>query len=46
MKQDAAPITLDKLPLKSGGAIVRIDWTSLEERDARRLRELGVDEGV
>ncbi|MBD3762347.1 FeoA family protein [Sphingomonadaceae bacterium G21617-S1] len=46
MKKDAAPITLDKLPLKSCGAIVGIDWKRLEERDARRLRELGVDEGV
>ncbi|ABQ68809.1 FeoA family protein [Rhizorhabdus wittichii] len=46
MDDDAAPITLDKLPLRSGGAIVGIDWNRLSERDARRLRELGVDEGV
>lgn len=46
MKDDAAPITLDKLPLRSGGAIVAVDWGMLDERDARRLRELGVDEGV
>nr|WP_047168457.1 FeoA family protein [Sphingomonas sp. Y57] len=46
MIDDAAPTTLDKLPLKSGGAIVGIAWDRLSERDARRLRELGVDEGV
>ncbi|MBO9375669.1 ferrous iron transport protein A [Sphingomonas histidinilytica] len=46
MTDDAAPTTLDKLPLRSGGAIVGIDWDRLSERDARRLRELGVDEGV
>ncbi len=39
-------MTLDKLPLRSGGAIVGVDWSLLSERDARRLRELGVDEGV
>lgn len=46
MDDDAATTTLDKLPLKSSGAIVGIDWDKLSERDARRLRELGVDEGV
>lgn len=38
--------TLDKLPLGSGGEIAAIDWAVLSEKDARRLRELGVDEGV
>jgi ferrous iron transport protein A len=38
--------TLDKLPLKADGEIVSVDWSSLDEKDARRLRELGVDEGV
>jgi len=46
MKVDAALITLDAMPLKSGGRIVAVDWGRLEQRDARRLRELGVDEGV
>jgi len=46
MEQDAAPITLDKLPLRKTGAIVAVDWQSLSDKDARRLRELGVDEGV
>jgi ferrous iron transport protein A len=38
--------TLDKLPLKADGEIVGVDWAMLSEKDARRLRELGVDEGV
>jgi len=46
MKVAAALTTLDALPLKSGGRIVAVDWSRLEQRDARRLRELGVDEGV
>ncbi|MES2498307.1 MAG: FeoA family protein [Pseudomonadota bacterium] len=46
MEDDVARTTLDKLPLKTSGAIVGIDWDKLSERDARRLRELGVDEGV
>jgi ferrous iron transport protein A len=46
MSKDVEQTTLDKLPLKTGGAIVGIDWDRLSERDARRLRELGVDEGV
>jgi len=39
-------ITLDKLPFKLVGRIAHIDWTTLSERDGRRLRELGADEGV
>ena len=39
-------ITLDKLPLGSGGEIVDVDWAILSDKDGRRLRELGVDEGV
>lgn len=46
MKTDAVTITLDKLPMKTGGDIVGVDWAILSEKDARRLRELGVDEGV
>jgi len=41
-----ALITLDKMPFKMAGRIAHVDWTLLAERDARRLRELGVDEGV
>ena len=39
-------ITLDKLPLGSGGEIVDVDWAILSDKEGRRLRELGVDEGV
>lgn len=46
MTATADHISLDKMPLRRGGAIVGIDWDRLSERDARRLRELGVDEGV
>lgn len=42
----AATTPLDKMPLKSTGRIQSIDWTMLREKDARRLRELGVDIGV
>lgn len=34
------------LTFQGEATIVSIDWTSLSERDGRRLRELGFDEGV
>jgi len=37
---------LDLLPFAREATIESIDWLSLSERDARRLRELGFDEGV
>jgi ferrous iron transport protein A len=46
MKLGTALMTLDKLPLGSGGEIVSVDWAILSDKDGRRLRELGVDEGV
>ncbi len=39
-------LTLDRMPFRQSGHIVHVDWSILSERDARRLRELGVDEGV
>ena len=42
----AAAITLDQLPIHDRGAIQSIDWSLLSDKDGRRLRELGVDEGV
>lgn len=39
-------MTLDRLPFNQEATIVAIDWTRLSERDGRRLRELGFDEGV
>ncbi|TZG27166.1 FeoA family protein [Sphingomonas montanisoli] len=41
-----AAITLDQLPISDKGSIQSIDWSLLSEKDGRRLRELGVDEGV
>ena len=37
---------LDRLPLRQPMHIDSIDWPSLGEVEARRLRELGFDEGV
>lgn len=39
-------MTLAELPFRTEATIVMIDWPTLSERDARRLRELGFDEGV
>ncbi|MBA3897475.1 MAG: FeoA domain-containing protein [Sphingomonadaceae bacterium] len=39
-------MTLDLLPFRIEGVIRTIDWPALSERDGRRLRELGFDEGV
>jgi ferrous iron transport protein A len=37
---------LDALPFAQEATIAAIDWAMLSERDARRMRELGFDEGV
>ena len=37
---------LDQLPLNQASRIAAIDWAGLAPRDARRLRELGFDDGV
>ena len=37
---------LDELPLRQRAQIARVDWQALRPAEARRLRELGVDEGV
>lgn len=39
-------MTLSELPFHREATISAIDWASLTERDGRRLRELGFDEGV
>ena len=39
-------MTLADLPFTHEATISAIDWTALSERDGRRLRELGFDEGV
>lgn len=37
---------LDHLPRNRPATIAAIDWTALAPAESRRLRELGVDEGV
>ena len=37
---------LDQLPLRQQSRIASIDWNGLQPREARRLRELGFDDGV
>jgi ferrous iron transport protein A len=39
-------LRLDHLPRNHPATIAAIDWTVLSPSEARRLRELGVDEGV
>lgn len=39
-------MSLTQLPLRQRAHIVAIDWAELAEHEARRLRELGFDEGV
>jgi ferrous iron transport protein A len=39
-------MTLADLAFQHEATISSIDWASMTERDGRRLRELGFDEGV
>lgn len=39
-------ILLDALEFHVPAIVARIDWAALTESDARRLRNLGFDEGV
>lgn len=39
-------MTLDQLPTNQPGIVARIDWDALDQRESRRLRELGFDEGA
>ena len=38
--------TLDQLSLKQNAEIVAIDWAAISESEGRRLRALGIDEGI
>jgi ferrous iron transport protein A len=40
------PVNLDDLPLRQSALIAAINWSALSPHDAKRLRELGFDEGV
>ena len=39
-------LTLDQLGAATRATVADVDWSLLSESDARRLRNLGVDEGV
>lgn len=39
-------LRLDQLPFRTSATVTGIDWASLSDSDARRLRNLGFDEGV
>jgi ferrous iron transport protein A len=39
-------VRLDQLPLRTASRIASVDWEGLAPREARRLRELGFDDGV
>jgi ferrous iron transport protein A len=39
-------LRLDELPFRTPATIRKIDWALLSEADAKRLRNLGFDEGV
>jgi ferrous iron transport protein A len=40
------PLSLERLPRRQHATVAAIDWTRLAVPEARRLRELGFDEGV
>jgi len=40
------PTTLDQLPLNHKAEIVAIDWAAISDNEGRRLRALGIDEGI
>jgi ferrous iron transport protein A len=39
-------LSLDSLPRRARGTVAAIRWAALAEPEAKRLRELGFDEGV
>ncbi|HEV2747122.1 MAG TPA: FeoA family protein [Allosphingosinicella sp.] len=39
-------LSLDQLPFRTPATVTGIDWRALSEGDAKRLRNLGFDEGV
>ena len=43
---DTVTVRLDQLPLGQPSRIASIEWSTLDTQAARRLRELGFDEGV
>lgn len=39
-------LRLDQLPFRTPATVTAIDWAALADVDAKRLRNLGFDEGV
>lgn len=39
-------LRLDELPFRTPATVTKISWTALTPAEARRLRNLGLDEGV
>ena len=39
-------LRLDQLPYRTRAHVAQVDWAALGEAEARRLRNLGLDEGV
>lgn len=46
MQKASDPLSLDRLPLGQIARIASIDWAAMAESEGRRLRELGLYEGV
>jgi ferrous iron transport protein A len=42
----SAAVRLDQLPLGTASRIAAVDWAGMTPGEARRLRELGFDDGV
>ena len=42
----STPMTLDQLSLRQNAEIVSIDWATISDSEGRRLRALGIDEGI
>jgi ferrous iron transport protein A len=39
-------VRLDQLPFRTPATVTAVQWTALTDGEARRLRNLGLDEGV
>jgi ferrous iron transport protein A len=45
-RETGGGMTLDRMQPGDSGRITSIDWSPLDVREARRLRELGLEEGA
>jgi ferrous iron transport protein A len=44
--EEAMSLTLDQLPFRTAATVTSVAWNSLTGTEARRLRNLGLDDGV